>query len=458
MKQVKQKHIALLIVLLFSFVSCKKYLDASPNKSLVIPTKIKELQGVLDQDVMYSGYPANTILSDDNFYYTYSNFTTLADVPSKSYVWDSNTDGLDDWSGIYSRVLYCNTVLSVVDGLNDKNASQSEINNVKGSALFYRAYNFFEAAQLFAPQYTSTSAQQGYGIPLKTSPDAEDATIRSTVEQTYQAIITELKAAAPMLPLVQTVSTYKTRPSTVGCYAALARTYLVMGNYDSAFKYADLCLQGYSTLLDFNNSSDVAISSTTPFKRFNNEVIFHAASRSSSGASAAFARQMVDTFLYASYQANDLRKTAFYKINAPGFTFKGNYNASTSQLFSGIAVDEVYLIRAECHARKGNGSNALNDLNTLLIKRWASGTFVPLTTANTSNILAVVLNERRKEMAFRGSRWTDLRRLNLDNNYKRDLVRVVDTKTFTLAANDPRFTFLIPQIVIDNSGIVQNPR
>ncbi len=438
--------------------SCNKYLDANPDKSLVVPTKIKELQGLMDQDAMYSIYPANSILADDNFYYTAANFATLTDAVAASYTWSDNANALDDWSGIYNRILYCNIALGEIDNLVDIYSSQVEKNNVKGSALFYRAYNFFEATQIFSPQYVPATAETDLGIPLKTSPDAENQTIRATMKDSYEKILSDLKIAINLLPATQTVSTYKTRPSAAACYGELARIYLVIGNYDSAFRYADQCLQTYNTLIDYNNTTDVALTSTTPFKRFNNEVIFHTSSRSSSGASAGFGKQMVDTILYSSYVANDLRKSAFYKVNTPGFTFKGNYNASTLQLFTGLAVDEIYLIRSECYARNGNMLNALNDLNTLLVKRWVTGTFTPLTTANTPDVLSVILKERRKELVFRGLRWSDLRRLNLDEKYKTTIVRNVNNQTYSLTPNDKKYTFLIPQIVIDQSGISQNPR
>src|SRR5215210_6696883 len=98
----------------------------------------------------------------------------------------------------------------------------------------------------------------------------------------------------------------------------------------------------------------------------------------------------VDTNLYKSYSENDLRKTLFFKPSGNDHYFTGSYSAAF-QLFAGIATDEIYLIRAECKARINENTAALDDLNSLLIKRYVTGTFVPYTEANTTEVLAVIL-------------------------------------------------------------------
>jgi hypothetical protein len=98
------------------------------------------------------------------------------------------------------------------------------------------------------------------------------------------------------------------------------------------------------------------------------------------------------------------------------------------------------------------------DLNTLLSNRWNSS-FVPRTAANAAEALAIILTERRKELPFRGTRWTDLRRLNKDSRFAKTLIRPMNTISYTpLAPGDVRYTLLIPQAAIDLGGITQNVR
>ena len=55
-------------------------------------------------------------------------------------------------------------------------------------------------------------------------------------------------------------------------------------------------------------------------------------------------------------------------------------------------------------------------------------------------------------------RWEDLRRLNKEPRFATTLQRVSKGTTYTLAPNDPKYTFPIPDIEITLSGIPQNPR
>jgi hypothetical protein len=119
----------------------------------------------------------------------------------------------------------------------------------------------------------------------------------------------------------------------------------------------------------------------------------------------------------------------------------------------------MYLIRSECNARLGNVQTAINDLNSLLINRYKKGSYVPYTTAlSGGQLLTVILNERIKELYYRGLRWTDLRRLNLDDRFKVTLNRSVNGNNYSLPPNDPRYAYPIPDQEIQLSGIQQNQR
>ncbi|HQT24902.1 RagB/SusD family nutrient uptake outer membrane protein, partial [Daejeonella sp.] len=123
-----------------------------------------------------------------------------------------------------------------------------------------------------------------------------------------------------------------------------------------------------------------------------------------------------------------------------------------------FSSNELYLIQAECYARKGNTVDAMKSLNTLLVKRFKTGTFIPLTAGSAEAALGIVLKERRKELVYRGMRWQDLRRLNLEPQFATDLKRVINGQTHILPANDSRYVFPIPNYIIDATGIAQNPR
>ena len=233
----------------------------------------------------------------------------------------------------------------------------------------------------------------------------------------------------------------------------LARTYLSMRKYNEAGAWADSCLNVYNTVLDYNTLNT---NISNPIPMYNAEVVFHSMAYVD-GYFFSPDNCRIDSVLYQSYDNNDIRKKAFFKVvKAPNtVTWCGSYEGSDYP-FSGIATDELLLIKAECQARAGKVTEAMSTLNSLLVKRWKTGTFVPFTAANKEAALTLVLTERRKELLVRGLRWTDLRRLNSESGRETTLTRNLNNQVYKLLPGDTRYTLPIPYSVINMSGIAQN--
>lgn len=129
----------------------------------------------------------------------------------------------------------------------------------------------------------------------------------------------------------------------------------------------------------------------------------------------------------------------------------------TSAFFTGISTDEVIITMAECYVRLGKIPEAKSSLNLLLEKRYKKGTFKPV-DINENELLEFVLKERRKELPFRGIRWSDLKRLNLDSKFAKSISRVWGNEIITLEPGSNRYVFPIPDQVIRLTGIEQNAR
>jgi len=447
-------------------VSCKKdWLDARPNKNLVVPSTVADYQALLDNNVNASApfnhyQPGLGEIGTTDFYIPYTNFQALYEIEEKNVytyahgdIYQGEPDG-GDWQFSYGQILICNIVLNGLPGVvtdSSQANDQAAWNNAKGIALFYRSYAFYGLAQEFAVQYDSATAATDPGIVLRLSSDVKQKSVRSSVQQSYDQIIGDLRSAVALLPVTQVSPS---RPSKAAAYGMLARVYLTAGDYAKAGLYADSSLQLNSSLVDFNTLDPKA---TVPLVRFNTEMLYYHVLNFFDAFDIYTPNCIIDSTLYASYAANDLRKVIYFQQVSGYTTYKGYFYNDWGPV-GGLTTDEQYLIRAECKARGGDMQGGMTDLNTLLASRWVTGTFVPYTASNADDALRQILTERRKELILRGLRWTDLRRLNKDPRFAVTLTRVLNGQTYTLPPNDPRYVFTIPDIEIQESGIQQNQR
>jgi starch-binding outer membrane protein, SusD/RagB family len=327
---------------------------------------------------------------------------------------------------------------------SNKGGNAVEFDEVMGAALFLRAYAFHNLAQVFSPPYDSNISEEDnkFGLPLRTKPEISIEP-RSTVLATYAQILKDLDSCVDKLPAVVNANILN-RPTKASAYALLARVYLSMRNYEAALLNANRCLEIYDSLINYES-----ISTTTfiPFSKENGETIYQSLLLSTGNVlrSVAGFPLYVDSNLYQSYSTDDLRRAVFYTAN-PAFPSPKRGYTGLIFMFSGLATDEVYLIKAECLARTGNYSEGIDVLNQLLVTRYKSGTFVPIVAANAQVALDTILVERRKELPFRGLRWSDLRRLNLEGrNIK--ITRFVNGENYELLPNSNKYVLPIPENV-----------
>jgi hypothetical protein len=121
---------------------------------------------------------------------------------------------------------------------------------------------------------------------------------------------------------------------------------------------------------------------------------------------------------------------------------------------------EMLLIRAEVQARAGMLNEAAATITDLRNSRYTVAA-PALTYNSTVEALRDILKERRKELAFEGHRYVDLKRLGAElgigiDRDSRDCASF--SAPCNLPANDYRFTLPIPRSEINaNPGIEQNP-
>ncbi|MEB2778723.1 RagB/SusD family nutrient uptake outer membrane protein [Algoriphagus sp. D3-2-R+10] len=444
------------IVVLLFLTSCSGFLDEKPSVDIVVPKTLQDLQALLDNSGFNSSSGISVIGTDD-IITTQEGLMSLNNqiTEGNAYLWKEDVlEGLpfNDWNLNYSNILTTNIVLQQLEGVAKSSQNEIHWNRIKGSALFYRAFQYYDLLRLFAPQYDPTTASTQLGVPLRLDPEIRNNEKRADLESCYAQIRMDLQNSLELLPDLPI--DYPTRPSKWAAYGLLARMSLQLGKYEEALEFTDLCLGIKSDLMDYNSLNQAA---SFPFSQFNEEVIFHSAM----GSYSYMTRPLIhiNPELVSLYTDFDLRKALYLRpSNVDGrFNFKGHYTSGNVG-FSGIAVDEIVLIRAEALVRTGQFHEGMNMLNGLLATRFSEGNFELLTAVNEENALEIVLEERRKTLVFRGHRWDDLRRLNSDSKFEKTLSRELGGVTYTLLPNSKRYVYPIPQNELDFNDILQNDR
>lgn len=451
-----------LVIAIFFLVSCKKqneWLDKKSNKSTVVPETIKDYQAILDNVSQMNNLINSGLLGTDNIFIADNDVAGLFETDRNLLLWNKQiwSDGISgEWNTAYSAIGRANIV---IDGMAKISSNGAAYNNVIGQAYFYRSIFYYSLAQIFCKPYRSDQAATDLGLPIRLSSDVTKLVQRSNLQQLYDQMIDDAQKAINLLSEVQT---YNQRPSKLAAKALLTKIYFVQENYSKANALANEVLLLKNDLLDYNNPNQVSLNNAYRFlpNGVNNPEIMFFAKANTSAALQNFIGSVcyVASELYQMYSPTDLRRTMLYGKGTSGINFVGSYTG-TFDNFSGLATNEIILIRAECLARAGDSDGAMSDINRLLLSRYKTGTFNNLIAENAETAIRIVLNERRKELPLMSQiRWEDLRRLNRDPRFEVTINRSVNGVTHTLPPNDPRYVLPIPEQEIQISGIEQNIR
>jgi len=445
----------IVIVLTIGFFGCSSsWLEVKPDQSLVVPGNVKDYQAWLDNVSKFNVSNAfgNLEVMADNLYLPDETFNGLSSsVVRNVYSWaHGGTDFYDgagsaSWDDTYSKLLEINAVLEGIDKV-DRSSNPNGWDNVRGSALFYRAFYHYALLSEFCRSY---SEDDPLGIPLRTSSNVNDKMVRSSLKESYRSVLSDLETAENLLPVTPE---NKLRPSRMAVWALLSRIYLAMSDYATALRYAKFCLSNNDVLLDYNTLDATAV---FPFDRFNDEVIFSLYIANPSALSQS--NHVIDSNLYRSYVPNDLRKELFFRTNAGLPRFKGGY-FGVANCFVGLATDEVYLNTIECLVRGGKLNEAEMLYNKFMSSRWKSGQYSSINFRDSETALTVVLEERRKSLLFRCLRLPDVKRLNKTTARHVWMTRRLNGKEIVLAPNDPKYVLPIPLQELLLNPMPQNPR
>jgi tetratricopeptide (TPR) repeat protein len=466
------------LLLVFSSSSCKKFLDVKQSTNTNInPHSVADFEQMLNNTALASpNYLIADLMSDDimltdNLLSTYSNSFYI-----KAYQWWPTTwDAAENdpmYNNAYQMILQCNIILSRLPSAPDGTSAQKNI--IRAQAKINRAYYYFQLANLYGKGYDPATAAQDLAVPLVLNPDASLLPARSTVQQVYALILQDLQDAVNTVELPD-FGTDVIHPGRAAALALLARVYLFMSSYTQALSTADAALQIKSTLLDYNNfshtngidpSGGVKNKPLTLKDEMNNpETLLARISEDFSFYPIFFTTLSISNELMTLYGSTDLR-FVYNFVPAPNAapTYFGYNDLKFGMVFNyGIGVPEMLLIKAECLARQGDAGAALAQLELIRKFRYKPEDYFPLANTGTDEALRRVLEERRKELFLHGGlRLFDLKRLNLDPRFRKEIVRASNDDGHIIARLEPSSSAYLlpfaPQIINANPSIIQNPR
>lgn len=457
--------IIVIIIVLGIITGCEKKLELKPNSNVTLLSTEKDLEMVLDNtDRMNNTLGLAHISADEYFIPNTQLWQSLrSNTMRNAPIWQADIyaaeTNIPDWTNPYASIYYCNNVLDILSKQDIGNSPGKAV--LKGWALFGRAYALHSLATTFCKAYEESTASTDLGLPLKLSANIDEILPRSSLQETYNQIISDVTASADLLQR-DIIPGKRTRPSKVAAYALLSRVYLSMRSYGKAEIWADKALELYSVLTDFNTLSKLNNSFT-----YDSEEIIYFTKQINTYSQLASANANltygVDTNLIALYSPNDLRISIYFQKNSMNHYNVKRINSLSTAPFTGLATDEIILIKAECLARRNEYILSMQYLNQLLSKRWGPNETTP--AQPFQNIIATspavalnhILTERRKALVWRSLRWSDLKRYNLESR-NITIQRKLDDVIYTLEPNSNRYILPIPYDEIALSGIQQNQR
>lgn len=410
------------LLFLLVLISCDDFLEIGLNTSeldieLVFQndnTAIAALEGIY-HELQFTGFASGNTQSVTFLGNTLADDAVEYNVVHDRYEFYNNTLRADNttnniiWSSAYKQLYNTNALL---EGITDNiDLSEATKNRIEGEARFLRAYIYYYLVHLYdeVPLVLTTDYHINQSMP------------RNSVSEVYAQIQKDLEQALVYLPEDYVHSDGKhIRPTKYAAYTLLARLALWKKDYTQAINYASEVIKSekYSLVSfedAFNANSPESIWQLLPGNPNTgaHEGYHFILENNPIAASTISSLSLTEDFL-SIWHPDDLRYQQWIGVYTEGndnyyypYKYKIKNRGGSDEYSMVIRYAELYLIRAEAYANRGDIQAALDDLNKIRnragLPNW--------NTTDITNIEQMVLAERRRELFSEwGHRWLDLRR------------------------------------------------
>lgn len=393
------------------------------------------------------------------------------------------------WSNRYATINRINRVLRAYERLYDTFSEEDKqfADHIKGNLLAMRALCHLDLFQYFTVDYKNPAGLSVIKMdfvpenPLQVFPRNTTAEILELIKDDLATSLTFLNNTPGNADIATYNTVFYLRPIAVNFMQC--KVALLEGDYTTAQTLATAILATPGFGLSPRNVYPQMFTDANPGESIfklsrlatNNSIsaLFYFNSNASGGTDPYLiaSKQLFDLFPVTANPANlaigDIRKSVIFDTSFDEATdfypirkYKATTDGPTISDVKLFRASEIKLILAECKARNNDLLGAAEEVLALKTARIAPTPSSPVYgTLNAA--LTDILLERRKEFAFEGHRYLDLKRIGAEINVGIDRLPE-DAFTFnaptTLSAGDYRFTMPIPTVEISaNPTIVQNP-
>lgn len=456
--------IILLVAGMGLFSSCDSFLDVKPYSSVDDKIAITNtenatvaLAGVYDalQSEEYLG--RNYVVVGD----VLTNNIFVKPVNSNRFItsasWQilkADADVASLWNRAYITINRANNIINATIG-----GDEAKNNQIKGEALALRAMVHFDLVKLFAQCYGFTADASHLGIPYVLKHDPNGVPVRNTVKEVYTYILKDLNEAKALVS-----ADGRQKPYTLDKWAVqslLARVYLTMGDYAKAkIAAVDVIDNGGFSLIDNASyiSSWGALNTTESIFAIANSNVDYGSTNALGYmfVEKGYGDMLANPNLLALYDASDVRSKMFVKgvsnaNKAYSFTLKypGQGGVPGLDNTNIIRYSEILLIAAEACARTSDESSARDYL--LQVRKRAMPSTISITETGDA-LVSEILLEKRKELAFEGQYFFDLKRLKMDVTGA-----TINNTNISVVYPDNKLAWPIPEREMDvNPNMKQN--
>ncbi|MBY0244771.1 MAG: RagB/SusD family nutrient uptake outer membrane protein [Sphingobacteriaceae bacterium] len=448
MKNIIKTTICLLV--LFTFSSCKKYLDITP-KGKLIPSTEQEFLRVLNSAYAIKTN-TKTLLSirADEFM-----ITKEANAPDYNqylnhFAWDENNASEQQvsysWDSEYKIIFYCNYIINEIEKQDNLSVGNKQI---LGEAHLLRAFTYFNLVNTYGAPFNEQTAATDLAVPLIAENDLLVSRKRSSVKEIYNFITAEIEKSKSLVSIKVFPDVEKYRFNTQSLQAFETRVNLYLGKWENTSALAEKLLSERSALVDLNVAG---AKQPALFSSVETIQAYQPAFQSLN----LLAGLNMNLDLYNTYNDDDKRKAicftedGYLDMNTFEFIITGvSYkNIGFNDLSSCFRLSEIYLNAAEAYAQQDKLAEAKVKLLVLLAKRLKPTYYTKEATrinaiSSKNDLLTEIYNERARELVFEGHRWFDLRRTKQPS-----IKHIFADKTYTLTEKDARYTVKIPLEVI----------